>query len=207
VNAAASRVSSPTDSGSVASGISATSSADSIAHAAGIFAPLSPVAKRKKPKNNIAKTNSSFVSRIITNESLTKRLADRKLDDVYAFVNISRAFEWLDMTTSDKVLLSSRFELMKAIPLAKLLFTRSHPTSHDINLFTRTNDHTDVVIGFSTGDIIWFECFSQKYMRLNKQVSSFITTLNAGLHKCYSGPTNPMDSPIRKHIHGPLRRR
>ena len=104
LNAGAPRQATATDSGSIASGISGNSSAgDSVAHAAGIFAPLSPVVKRKKPKNNIAKTNSSFVSRIITHETLPKRLADRKADDVYAFVNVSRAYEWLDMTTPDKV--------------------------------------------------------------------------------------------------------
>jgi catabolite repression protein CreC len=95
---------SPADTGSNASILSEHSGiSDSAAAAAGIYAPLSPVLKRKKPKNNIAKTNSSFVSRIITPETLQKRLTERKPDDVYAFVNISRAFEWLDMTTSDKV--------------------------------------------------------------------------------------------------------
>jgi catabolite repression protein CreC len=162
LNTGAPRQPTTSDSGSAASSISGTGNGDSLAHAAGIYAPLSPVAKRKKPKNNIAKTNSSFVSRIITNESLPRRLADRKTDDIYAFVNVTRAYEWLDLTTADK-----------AIPLAKLLFTRAHPTSHDINPFTRTNDHIDAIIGFSTGDIIWFECFSQKYMRLNKQVCPF----------------------------------
>ena len=76
---------------------------DSIAAAVGIYAPLSPLLKRKKPKNNIAKTNSSFVSRIITHDNFQKRLSERKNDDVYAFVNVSRAYEWLDLTTSEKV--------------------------------------------------------------------------------------------------------
>jgi len=98
------------DSGSVASGVSGVSSTgDSLPHAAGIYAPLSPALKRKKPKNNIAKTNSSFVSRIITHETLPKRLADRKSDDVYAFVNMSRAYEWLDMTTPDKASVFLKF--------------------------------------------------------------------------------------------------
>ena len=92
------------DSGSNASILSGhNGSSNTPAAAAGIYAPLSPALKRKKPKNNIAKTNSSFVSRIITHESLQKRLTERKLDDVYAFVNVARAFEWLDMTTADKV--------------------------------------------------------------------------------------------------------
>jgi hypothetical protein len=31
----------------------------------------------------------------------------------------------------------------------------------------------DVIIGFSTGDIIWYEPMSQKYARLNKNASAF----------------------------------
>ena len=110
VNAGVSRQTTATDSASIASGISGHSStSDSVAAAAGIYAPLSPILKKKKPKNNIAKTNSSFVSRIITHETLTRRLAERKNDDIFAFCNVARAFEWLDLTTQDKVvpLLSS----------------------------------------------------------------------------------------------------
>jgi hypothetical protein len=104
INAGVERRAGGGDTASIASGVSGYSTtSDSPATAAGIYAPLSPVLKRKKPKNNIAKTNSSFVSRIITHESLQKRLTERKNDDVFAFANISRAFEWLDLTTPDIV--------------------------------------------------------------------------------------------------------
>ena len=107
--AGAQRQSTATDSGSIASGVSGHSAtSDSVAAAAGIYAPLSPLVKRKKPKNNVAKTNSSFVSRIITPDNLQKRLTDRKNDDIYAFLNVSRAYEWLDLTTPEKVSFSSR---------------------------------------------------------------------------------------------------
>jgi catabolite repression protein CreC len=106
LNAGVQRQSTATDSGSIASGTSGHSAtSDSAAAAAGIYAPFSPLSKRKKPKNNIAKTNSSFVSRIITHDNLQKRLTDRKNDDLMAFVNVSRAIEWLDMSTSEKVFL------------------------------------------------------------------------------------------------------
>lgn len=59
--------------------------------------------KRRKPKNNIAKSNSSFISRCIVNESLTKRLQDRPSDGYFAFANINRAFQWLDLSSSQKV--------------------------------------------------------------------------------------------------------
>lgn len=59
--------------------------------------------KRKKPKNNMTKSNSSFISRVIVNESLSKRIQERPTDGVYAFANINRAFQWLDMSASNKV--------------------------------------------------------------------------------------------------------
>jgi hypothetical protein len=64
--------------------------------------------KRQKPKNNMAKSNSSFISRVITNEGLTKRLQDRPSDGLFAFVNINRAFQWLDLSSPNKVIMARR---------------------------------------------------------------------------------------------------
>jgi len=70
---------------------------------------LSPTAtskdagKRRKPKNNIAKSNSSFISRCIVHENLTKRLQERPSDGYFAFANINRAFQWLDLSSPQKV--------------------------------------------------------------------------------------------------------
>lgn len=59
--------------------------------------------KRRKPKNNIIKSNSSFVSRVIPHEALTKRLQERGPEGMFAFANINRAFQWLDLTSNQKV--------------------------------------------------------------------------------------------------------
>lgn len=59
--------------------------------------------KRRKPKNNMTKSNSSFISRVIVHETLTKRLQDRPHDGLFAFANINRAFQWLDMSSPTKV--------------------------------------------------------------------------------------------------------
>ena len=56
--------------------------------------------KRRKPKNNIVKSNSSFVSRVIPHEAMNKRLQERNLDGLFAFANINRAFQWLDLTAT-----------------------------------------------------------------------------------------------------------
>ncbi|KAJ5550118.1 hypothetical protein N7461_004816 [Penicillium sp. DV-2018c] len=113
--------------------------------------------KRRKPKNNIIKSSSSFVSRVITNETSAKRLSERDPNGVFAFANINRAFQWLDLSSPTK-----------EDHLTKVLFTKAHMICHDINDITKTASHLDIVMGSSAGDIIWYEPMSQKYARINK---------------------------------------
>ncbi|GAB5585362.1 hypothetical protein Unana1_00262 [Umbelopsis nana] len=110
----------------------------------------------RKPKNSITKTKSSFVNKIISNEQLAKVLAARTSDDSYLFYNIGTSFVWADAASKPKE------------PLSRIIFTKACPTSHDVNLLTRGYDHLDVVIGFSSGDCIWFDPLGNKYFRLNK---------------------------------------
>jgi len=56
----------------------------------------------------------------------------------------------------------------KVEPLTKILFTKAHALCHDVNGITKSTTHLDVVLGFNTSDIIWYEPVSQKYARLNK---------------------------------------
>ena len=115
--------------------------------------------KKRKPKNNMTKSNSSFISRVIVNEGLSRKLADRGSEGVFAFANINRAFQWLDLSSGTK-----------ADYLTKILFTKAHCLCHDVNHITKTASHFDLVMGFSTGEIIWWEPISQRYTRLNKNV-------------------------------------
>jgi catabolite repression protein CreC len=64
---------------------------------------LKDLTKRRKPKSNIIKSNSSFVSRVIPHEALSRRLADRNGDGLLAFANINRALQWLDLSATNKV--------------------------------------------------------------------------------------------------------
>ncbi|EXJ91188.1 hypothetical protein A1O1_04297 [Capronia coronata CBS 617.96] len=126
-------------------------------------AALSPVIsrgdglKRRKPKNNIIKSNSSFVSRVIPHEGLVKKLVERDPGGTFAFANINRAFQWLDLSSSSK-----------QDPMTKILFTKAHMLCHDVNPLTKHPTHMDVVMGSSASDIIWYEPMSQKYARINK---------------------------------------
>ncbi|KAJ5914145.1 hypothetical protein N7504_003028 [Penicillium tannophilum] len=119
--------------------------------------PAKDALKRRKPKNNIIKSSSSFVSRVITHETSAKRLSDRDPNGTFAFANINRAFQWLDITSASK-----------EEHLTKVLFTKAHMLCHDINELTKTSSHLDIVMGSSAGDIIWYEPLSQKYARINK---------------------------------------
>ena len=62
--------------------------------------------KRVKPKNNIIKSNSSFISRVLPHDTVTKRIADRGPNDLFAFANINRAFQWLDISSTSTVWIS-----------------------------------------------------------------------------------------------------
>ena len=59
--------------------------------------------KRRKPKTNIIKRNSSFVSRVLQHDALPKRLQERNQEGLMVFANINRAFQWLDFSTSNMV--------------------------------------------------------------------------------------------------------
>jgi len=113
--------------------------------------------KRRKPKSNMIKSNSSFVSRVIPHEGITKRLQEHNPNGLYAFANINRALQWLDLSSATK-----------EEHMTKILFTKAHPLCTDINPITKGPNHLDIIIGFSTGDMIWYEPMSQKYGRINK---------------------------------------
>ncbi|KAL2862655.1 WD40 repeat domain-containing protein [Aspergillus lucknowensis] len=119
--------------------------------------PVKDASKKRKPKNNIIKSSSSFVSRVIIHEATTKRLNDRDPEGLFAFANINRAFQWLDLSSKQK-----------DEPLSKILFTKAHMISHDVNEITKSSSHIDVAMGSSAGDIFWYEPISQKYARINK---------------------------------------
>ncbi|KAL9086121.1 MAG: hypothetical protein Q9159_004356 [Coniocarpon cinnabarinum] len=72
--------------------------------------------KRKKPKASLLKSNSSMIARVNPQEGLSKRLQDHKPEGYFAFVNNSRAFLWMDLSSASK-----------AQQLVKVLYTRAQP--------------------------------------------------------------------------------
>ena len=54
--------------------------------------------KRKKPKTNLVKSNSQFISRVIPHDQLNKRLQEHNPEGMFVFANIDRAYQWLDLS-------------------------------------------------------------------------------------------------------------
>lgn len=113
-----------------------------------------------RPKNNIKQTSSSFVQRLQSHNELSKILGPRNdgmAIDRHVFVSRGRMFFWLGETASGWI----------RDPLARLNFS-SPIMSHDINQWTRSPSRLDVIIGFSSSDILWLEAVSMRYSRINK---------------------------------------
>jgi len=58
--------------------------------------------KKKKPKNSMVKTNSSFVSRVSPAENLPRRLNEHDPNGIFVHININRSFQWLDLSPNAK---------------------------------------------------------------------------------------------------------
>jgi catabolite repression protein CreC len=59
-------------------------------------------AKKKKPKNSMVKTNSSYVSRVSPAENLSRRLNEHDPNGIFVFINVNRSFQWLDLSANAK---------------------------------------------------------------------------------------------------------
>ncbi|KDQ61162.1 hypothetical protein JAAARDRAFT_55864 [Jaapia argillacea MUCL 33604] len=114
--------------------------------------------KRKtisRPKHNMRTTSSTFITRLQSAEGLTKTLQSKQGEITFLFYNSSKNFLWAEAGAKAKE------------PLARITFT-AYPTCHDVNIATASHERIDVIIGFNTGDLVWFDPISSRYGRLNK---------------------------------------
>ncbi|KAL7748329.1 hypothetical protein RI367_006289 [Sorochytrium milnesiophthora] len=77
----------------------------------------------------------------------------------WLFFNMNRTFVWMNQHATDGT----------TGPLSRIQFIKAYPTCHAVNQLTRSIDHVDICIGFSTGDIMWYDPINQRYNRINKQ--------------------------------------
>ncbi|KAI8989784.1 WD40 repeat-like protein [Trametes punicea] len=115
--------------------------------------------KRKtvpRPKHNLRTTSSTFITRLQNADNLSKVLQSKQGEATFLFYNSAKTFVWTEAGTKPKE------------PLARIYFS-AYPTCHDVNLTTVSSERIDVIIGFNTGDILWFDPISSRYGRFNKQ--------------------------------------
>lgn len=62
----------------------------------------------RRPRNNLAKTKSSFILRVSIHDHLQKILSSRTPDDIYVFYNQGTSFIWADGTQKTKVIRKKR---------------------------------------------------------------------------------------------------
>ncbi|WWC71064.1 uncharacterized protein I206_105017 [Kwoniella pini CBS 10737] len=112
-----------------------------------------------RPKNNLRSSSSTFVTRAQIQENLLKTLAEKGRNGGemarYGFWNLGRTFGWGEENPKTKE------------PLTRITFSQL-PSCHAVNLHTLGPDRVDVVIGFTSGDLIWVDFAIGKYSRLNK---------------------------------------
>ncbi|GBE81904.1 Probable catabolite repression protein [Sparassis crispa] len=109
-----------------------------------------------RPKHNMRTTSSTFITRVQNTDNLTKGLHSKQGETNFVFYNLAKSFIWMEAGSKPKE------------PLARVYFS-AYPTCHDVNLTTVSPERIDVIIGFNTGDLLWFDPVSSRYGRLNKQ--------------------------------------
>ncbi|KAL0571051.1 hypothetical protein V5O48_010906 [Marasmius crinis-equi] len=125
-----------------------------------LFGGHSPAGKKKatssRPKHNIKTTSSTFITRIQYAEGYAKIMQSKQGETTFLFYNQVKTLLWVEAGAKSKE------------PLARITFS-AYPTCHDVNPLTASSDRLDVIVGFSTGDLIWLDPVSSRYARLNKQ--------------------------------------
>ncbi|CAL1705562.1 unnamed protein product [Somion occarium] len=109
-----------------------------------------------RPKHNMRTTSSTFITRLQNVDNLNRHLQSKQGETTFLFYNSAKTFIWTEAGTKPKE------------PLARIYFS-AYPTCHDVNLATLSADRIDVIVGFNTGDLLWFDPISSRYGRLNKQ--------------------------------------
>lgn len=136
-----------------------------------IHSPSNTSSGKKKastrPKHSIRTTSSTFISRIHTAEGLGKHLQSRLGEVTYVFYNHVKSFMWTEVGSKVKVRppfysyiifgVTEQLSFLRSTqePLVRLFFS-AYPTCHDVNPATASPDRIDIIIGFNTGDIVWY---------------------------------------------------
>ncbi|PVU88668.1 hypothetical protein BB561_005748 [Smittium simulii] len=108
-------------------------------------------------KGIISRASSSFVVKLVQANNLGKWLAATNPQTSFLFFNAPRAFLWVGTQSFERDQI-----------LARIDFSDNTPTCHDVNMLTRSENKLEILLGFATGDIIFYDPLIGKYDRLNK---------------------------------------
>lgn len=113
-----------------------------------------------RPKHNMRTTSSTFITRLQNVDNLHRNLQSKQGETTFLFYNSAKSFIWTEAGVKAKVSvrnIAPRREALRPAkePLARIHFS-AHPTCHDVNLATVCPERIDVIIGFNTGDLLWF---------------------------------------------------
>lgn len=109
----------------------------------------------KRPRGSIKNNNSSFIHRGFVYEKLDE---SSKCSKCLLLVFYDKTIMLLDYGDRHK----------KIEPISKIVLTKAWPMCFELNKATASSQQLDVIIGTSTGDLLWLELVSQKYERINK---------------------------------------
>ena len=115
-------------------------------------------------------SGASFIAKMVANERLAQLLAssyvsttnetDNSADEGsrrdlhHLFINVGKSLIWMDGHSKQQN------------PLSAIQFKEAIITCHDVNIVTR--DTLDCILGFNTGDLLYYCPLSTKFMRLNR---------------------------------------
>ena len=114
---------------------------------------------KRRPKSSVRNSKSSYISRGIVYESFSRRVMGSHPSSLVCLMNFKRTLSLLDLEEG---------ATHQADPLIKIFFTKDWPLCHALNETTKSRQQLDVVVGMSSGDVIWLELTSARYERLNK---------------------------------------
>lgn len=117
----------------------------------------------KRPRGSIKNNNSSFISKGFVYEKNRPEEPSKCL----LLVFYDKSIMLLDFG-GDPYIESTRDAARKIEPLSRILLNKAWPMCFELNKLTASAQQLDVIIGTSTGDILWLELTTQRYERINK---------------------------------------
>ncbi|GAB00071.1 uncharacterized protein L969DRAFT_97295 [Mixia osmundae IAM 14324] len=127
-----------------------------------------------KPRNAFRGSGSSFiraVEGVPLASSTIKNLATSEIARSTARAHLVPPASILGFWNRDKTVhcgeLSASQSHASRLSLAKLTFSAT-PTCISASIYTASIDRIDVLVGFASGDILWFDLICGRYTRLNK---------------------------------------